>query len=70
MKICQTLQTSFGGYIYLFGEGNWAFFRGLLDRSLLLLLHTLIDGHISDYMQLHISQSEKRSRSFAQVCLV
>lgn len=50
MKICQTRQTSFGGCIYLFGEGDRAFFRGLLDRSLLLLLQALIDDHICDYM--------------------
>lgn len=45
------VKTSFGGCIYLFGEGDRAFFRGLLDRSLLLLfLPPLIDDHMSDYM--------------------
>lgn len=39
-----------GGWIYLFGEGDRAFLRGLLDRSLLLLLRPLINYHISDYM--------------------
>lgn len=46
----QMLQTSFGGWVYLFGEGDLTFFRGLLDRSLLLLLQPLIDDHISDYI--------------------
>lgn len=51
--------TSSGVCIYLFGEGDRAFFRGLLDRSLLLLfLPPLIDDHMSDYMLPRISQAE------------
>lgn len=48
MKTCWRFQTSFGGWTYLFGEGDRAFLRGLLDRSLLLLLRPLINYHMSD----------------------
>lgn len=63
-------KTSLGGLrcIYLFGEGDLAFLRGLFDLSLLLLLWPLITTHIENIFKARCgTPPEVRAKVFYKV---